>query len=88
MHIRTNRISDFAKNAVSMQSNSKPVCEVYNNKILSVHHRFFTLIYVCNSGNTYNFQGFRQWILLDQWRMQDFPEEGTPTPEGGPQYTI
>ena len=25
---------------------------------------------------------------LKQWRIQDFPEEGAPTPQGGRQHTI
>ena len=26
--------------------------------------------------------------VLEQWRIQDFPEEGVPTPGGGRQHTI
>ena len=26
--------------------------------------------------------------LYIQWRIQDFPEEGAPTPQGGRQHTI
>ena len=27
-------------------------------------------------------------VEQDQWRIQDFPEEGAPTPQGGRQHTI
>ena len=26
--------------------------------------------------------------MQNQWRIQDFPEEGAPTPQGGRQHTI
>ena len=27
-------------------------------------------------------------VCVNQWRIQDFPEEGAPTPQGGHQHTI
>ena len=38
------------------------------------------------AGHRSMFQGCR--LNLYQWRIQDFPEEGAPTPRGGRQHTI
>ena len=34
------------------------------------------------------FPGLQFKLDLQQWRIQDFPEEGAPTPRGGRQHTI